>query len=210
MFGNDMQKHVSRGMAVLVAGCGSGANAYAAAKEAGPDGRVVGTDPDRHLIDIARGKRDPSGLSVAFEVRPVSSICDASDSFDLVLIDAGANLSFNRESILASASRALSPGRRLVGSDLIVADPIANPRKARTLSSQLGFNRVLNQQEYGELLRSLGFEGIDFMVEKRYSATEIVEMASKRGYSERLDGIDVRSFDQVFAQAELTAEKPHR
>ena len=58
------------GARVLDVGCGTGATTVAAAARAGPDGRVVGLDPNAELLTVARRKLGIEWVEGRAERRP--------------------------------------------------------------------------------------------------------------------------------------------
>ncbi len=104
------------GERVLDVGCGSGGAARSAARIVGPTGMVVGVDPCRTALDVARD-RAPEDVPMAFVNASAERMVDVPDrGFDCVI----ASLSLEEMSDLPTAlkeiHRVLRPGGRFVAS----------------------------------------------------------------------------------------------
>lgn len=104
------------GERVLDVGCGSGGAARAAGEIVGPTGTVVGVDPCRRALEVAR-ERAPEDVPMAFVHAPAENMAGIEDkSFDCVV----ASLSLEEFQDLGAAigeiRRVLRPGGRFVAS----------------------------------------------------------------------------------------------
>lgn len=124
------------GQIILDVGCGTGTFALQL-KEACPDARVIGLDPDPKVLDLARGKAEAAGLHVDWRVGfgdeldklpEHGSIATAVSSLVLHQCPLA-----TKRAILAATAQALRPGGRIA---------IADYGRQRTLLMRLLFRQV--------------------------------------------------------------------
>lgn len=121
---------ISHGDAVVDLGCGSGTDAFIAAKLTGPDGQVVGLDMTDAPLMTARAARDDIGLghlaflNGLFEDPPVEP-----GGADVVISNGAINLAPDKERVFRAAARALLPGGRLAIADLVAERALTKPRQ---------------------------------------------------------------------------------
>ena len=78
------QAGITPGMRVLDIGCGTGSLVLVVKREH-TAAEVVGLDPDRRALEIARGKARNAGLAVTFQLGSADALPYADASFDRVL-----------------------------------------------------------------------------------------------------------------------------
>jgi len=128
------------GAAVLVAGCGSGAELLEARAQR-PDWHLTGLDPSAAMLDVARG-RLAGQAGIDWQQSSVESL-EAQARFDgalAVLVlqalpDDGSKLNF-----LTALARSLRPGAQVVLVDLM--QPERSPIQHQLREARLGFQRA--------------------------------------------------------------------
>lgn len=78
------QANIKPGYRVLDLGCGTGTLALMA-KRSQPDSRVIGLDGDPHILELAKGKVERSGLEVIFDLGMAYELPYEDESFELAL-----------------------------------------------------------------------------------------------------------------------------
>lgn len=102
------------GESILDVACGTGLVTVAAARAAGPAGRVVGVDISGQMVDSAgRRARDRGLAQVEFARMDAESLTFADGSFDLALCSLGLMYMPEPERALREMRRVLRPGGRL-------------------------------------------------------------------------------------------------
>jgi ubiquinone/menaquinone biosynthesis C-methylase UbiE len=108
------------GERVLDVGCGTGTLTLAAARAAGPTGRVVGVEPGIEMVERARAKGRRSKLPVDFVHAAGEHLPFPDDAFDVVLISLVLHQlpSDALHGMIGQVRRVLAPGGRLLAVDL--------------------------------------------------------------------------------------------
>ena len=105
---------IGAGARVLDVAAGTGGQSVAAARRAGPDGRVLATDLSPVILERAQNRFERAGLaSAATRVMDGENLAVEPSSFDAVISRLGIIYLPDRAAALASAREALRPGGRV-------------------------------------------------------------------------------------------------
>ena len=113
------------GASVLDVGCGSGTDAFVAARLVGPSGCVVGVDLTGEMLEApleALAASPVTGLS--FVEAAADSLPFPDASFDLVLSNGVLNLVPDKDAVFRELRRVLRPGGALAAADLVLLDDL--------------------------------------------------------------------------------------
>ncbi len=102
-----------RGSAVLDCATGTGDLAIAFAEKVGTEGRVVGTDFCREMLDFAPDKSRKLGLNIEWEVQDALKLPYADSSFDISSIAFGIRNVDDPVLCLRNMARVVMPGGRV-------------------------------------------------------------------------------------------------
>lgn len=160
---------LAAGETVLDLGSGAGVDAFLAAREVGPSGRVIGVDMTPAMLDRARANVRKAGVSnVEFREGRLESLPVESDSVDAVTSNCVINLVPDKGKVFAEVARVLKPGGRLVISDIIL-DGALPDAVAKDVYAYVGcVSGAMVRDDYFGLLRRAGFSGVEVLKDVDY------------------------------------------
>jgi SAM-dependent methyltransferase len=197
---------LNEGETVLDLGSGGGIDVLLSAKRVGPGGKVYGLDMTDEMLALANeNKRRAGADNVEFLKGEIERIPLPDESVDVIISNCVINLSGDKRKVLAEAFRVLKPGGRFAVSDVVVRGEV--PEAART-SMELWVGCVagaLEEQEFLEMLRGVGFESPSIEPTRIYKAQDAAAFLIGTGLE--ADGI-ASQIDGKFMGAFVRATKP--
>jgi arsenite methyltransferase len=185
------------GERVLDLGSGAGFDAFLAARQVGPEGRVIGVDMTPEMIAKARRNAATVDLTnVDFRLGEIEHLPVPDASVDVIMSNCVINLSPDKPAVFREAFRVLAPGGRLAISDVVAFAPLPEAL-ARDMAAYAGcVSGAALVADVEQMLTNAGFThvGIDVKGESR----ELV--------SGWMPG---RSAEDYVASALIQAVKPH-
>ena len=119
------------GETVVDLGSGAGFDALLAASMVGPDGRVIGIDMTRAMLEKARHNAATLGMGhVGFREAYLEDLPLPDATADVVISNGVINLCPDKAAVLAEAYRVLKPGGRMQLADIVVATAVPEDGKA--------------------------------------------------------------------------------
>ncbi|PSQ17202.1 arsenite S-adenosylmethyltransferase [Halobacteriales archaeon QS_8_69_26] len=182
------------GERVLDLGSGGGFDCFLAAREVGPEGRVIGVDMTPEMVDLARSNAEANDADhVEFRLGEIENLPVGDDRVDVVISNCVVNLSPEKRRVFAEAYRVLRPGGRLAITDVVrTAEP--PPDLRRDPESVAGcIAGAAAVEDLRETVEDAGFESVSI----RPKDDETVGEWS-----------DEHDLGSSFASAIIEAEKP--
>jgi len=156
---------VRRNDAVLDLGCGIGADAYLAAEETGPLGRILGMDVCGFLIDRAKAWAVDKGFRhVRFIHGPAEELPLSDRIIDVAILNYSFHL-MDQDQVLKELARVLKRMGRVMIAD-VFKQPDAPPRKGafEQPSNWIHFAAgAKSYEEYREIAKKYGFHSSRFV-----------------------------------------------
>ncbi|GAD92999.1 conserved hypothetical protein [Paecilomyces variotii No. 5] len=148
---------------VLDLGSGSGIDVLLAARRVGLNGRAIGIDMTKSMIELAEKNAQKSGLSNAtFIEANINSIPLPDSSVDCIISNCVINLvpAADKPAVFKEIARLLKPGGRVAISDILARKPLPD-RITKNMALYVGCVAGASQiGQYEEYLRQAGFEGV--------------------------------------------------
>lgn len=150
------------GETVVDLGSGSGLDVVLAAREVGPQGRVIGVDATEEMIALAtRHAAEAGATNVSLEHAGMEALPLETDSVDVVVSNCVINLSVDKPAVFAEIARVLRPGGRLVASDLVADDVLSAAERAERGTHAGCIAGALSFAEYRAGLAAAGLVDVD-------------------------------------------------
>ncbi len=162
------------GETVLDLGSGGGFDAFLAARQVGPAGRVIGVDMTPDMLAKARANAAKVvAPNVEFRLGEIEHLPIADRSIDVIISNCVVNLAPDKAAVYREALRVLKPGGRLAIMDVVATGPLP----AQLLADPAAFTGCLSGatpiDELVPMLTALGF--VDVRVEVRPASRQLMQ-----------------------------------
>lgn len=155
---------IKKGELVMDLGCGKGFDCRLASKRVGTEGRVVGVDMTKEMIEqaikITKKDKYPNVEYELSKIEDLEKIEKFKEQFDVVISNCVFNLSPEKEKVLKGVYYVLKKGGRLIFTDPIALKPIPDEiRKDMKTYTRCMANASLIE-DLNKMLASAGFKNI--------------------------------------------------
>ncbi len=166
---------VRPGDVVLDLGSGAGMDAFLAAHEVGPAGRVIGVDMTPQMVERAReNARRVGAANVEFRLGEIERLPVADAEVDVIISNCVINLSPDKPAVFAEAFRVLKPGGRMVVSDLVLTRPLSDDVR-HSVEAYVGCVAGASlRADYLRMIGEAGFTGVEVVEERAYTVGQKV------------------------------------
>jgi len=149
------------GETVLDLGSGGGFDAFLAARQVGPTGRVVGVDMTADMVTKARSNATTIGATnVEFRLGEIEHLPVADATIDAILSNCVINLSPDKGAVFREAYRVLKPGGRLAISDVALTKELPPAMSDQLLALVGCVSGAAPLETLEALLREAGFHDV--------------------------------------------------
>ena len=151
------------GQTVLDLGSGAGIDVFIAARQVGPQGRVIGVDMTDEMLAKARANKFQLGEAarkVEFRKGYIEALPVEDNSIDVVVSNCVINLSPDKAQVFREAFRVLKPGGRLTISDIVIEGQFSEEARADADSWAACVSGAIDAQEYVDAIKAAGFVDI--------------------------------------------------
>ena len=164
--------HLRHGKIVLDLGSGGGLDAFLAAREVGPTGRVIGVDANLEMVNQATASARQSLLSnVEFKHAPIDRLPLENGSVDVALSNCVMNHCADKVRAFKEVYRVLKVGGRMCLSDLVASGPFSEA----ALSDQVWgewLKGALSKTDYLRAIEQAGFREVAIERETTFPMAE--------------------------------------
>jgi len=160
-----------RGEIVLDLGSGAGLDAFLAARQVGPEGKVIGVDMTPEMIARARENARKVGVEhVEFRQGRLESLPVADGSVDAVTSNCVINLVPDKRAVFDEVVRVLKPGGRIVVSDIMLEGRLPSAVESSILAWVGCIAGALQRSEYLEIVARAGLRDVRVLRDVDYLA----------------------------------------
>jgi ubiquinone/menaquinone biosynthesis C-methylase UbiE len=155
---------IQPGEVVLDLGSGGGIDCFLAARQVGPEGKVIGLDMTPEMIKLARSNAKRMGATnVDFRYGEMEDIPLPDGSVNAVISNCVINLSPDKDAVFSEVYRVLKPGGRMSVSDIVVDGQL--PQAIRqSLDSWAGcIAGALDESDYLGKIEAAGFQEVEVL-----------------------------------------------
>lgn len=154
------------GSTILDLGCGSGRDAFLAARLVGPAGYVIGVDMTEEQLEVARCNIDSQMKTFGFAkpnidfrqgyIEDLKALDIADNSVDVVISNCAINLSPDKKSVFSEIFRVLKPGGELFFADVFAGRRVPVRFQADPVLHGECLAGAMYREDFRRLLRDLG------------------------------------------------------
>ena len=163
---------LKQGEVVLDLGSGGGIDCFLAARQVGPQGRVIGLDMTPEMIKLARQNAKKLGAAnVEFRYGEMEDMPLPDESVDVIISNCVINLSPDKDKVFSEAYRVLRLGGRLAVSDIITHGPLPEVVRSNLEAWAGCVAGALDEAVYLDKMRQAGFTEVE-VTARNFAETE--------------------------------------
>ena len=196
------------GEVVLDLGSGGGIDCFIAAKQVGPEGKVIGLDMTPDMIKLARRNAKTIGaMNVEFRYGEMEEMPLPDASVDAIISNCVINLSPDKDAVFAEAFRVLRPGGRMNVSDIVLNGELPQPIRD-SLDAWAGcVAGALDESDYLNKIQAAGFREIEVLSRDYVKASEFAEWGEIKSILGDDIDLTAEQLDHTVASVKVRARK---
>jgi 2-polyprenyl-3-methyl-5-hydroxy-6-metoxy-1,4-benzoquinol methylase len=177
---------------VLDLGAGAGIDALIAARQVGPEGRVVGVDMTPEMVQAARRNAEAANIDwVEFRSGRLEALPLDDQSVDAVTSNCVINLVPDKSAVFREVARVLRPGGRLVVSDIILDGDLPDVIRDSVMAYVGCVAGAERRTRYFEILQQAGLTEVEILRD-----VDFLEITDKASPAEVLSLIEGAGIDR--------------
>jgi arsenite methyltransferase len=197
------------GETVLDLGSGAGIDAFLAAREVGPAGKVIGVDMTPQMLERARKNAASAGhRNVDFREGRLEALPVDDGTVDAVTSNCVINLVPDKAAVFGEIARVLKPGGRMVVSDIVLERDLPDAVREDVAAWVGCISGAMRREEYVALVEKAGLATVEVLKDVDYGAS--MEAVAPDQVAELLERTGARREDLVGTVRSVTfrAVKP--
>jgi len=160
---------LKEGEIVLDLGSGGGFDVFLASKKVGSEGRVIGVDMTKAMIERSRQTAEKYGYNnVEFRLGEIEDLPVEDNSVDVVISNCVINLSINKKRVFKEAYRVLKPNGRMLISDLVTEGKLPTAIRKNLSAWASCIAGAMDKKEYLRTVEEAGFKKVKIVSESSY------------------------------------------
>ena len=186
---------IKKGDTVVDLGSGAGNDVFVARSIAGDEGKVIGIDFTKEMVDKAIANKIKVGFTnVDFKLGEIESMPVDDNSADVVISNCVLNLVPDKRKAFKEINRILKPGAHFCVSDIVLKGELPAGLKKSAEMYAGCVSGALQQEEYLRIIEESGFKNIEIKKSKRIDLLDelLSQYLSAQGiaeYKKNLKGI---------------------
>ena len=196
------------GETVLDLGSGAGFDAFLAAREVGPSGRVIGVDMTDEMLARARDNATRAGITnVEFRKGLIEALPVDDGAVDVVISNCVINLVPDKAAVYREIARVLRPGGRLIVSDVVLDAPLP-PAVATSAEALTGcVAGAALRASYLATIEAAGLASVEVLADRGFGAL-VLDVAPPAMRAQAEDaGIDLRAVAETVRSITVRARR---
>lgn len=194
------------GQVVLDLGSGGGIDCFLAAREVGPEGRVIGLDMTPEMVKLGRRNAKQVGATnVEFRYGEMEDIPLPDQSVDVIISNCVINLSPDKDAVFGEAYRVLRPGGWMSVADIVVDGDLPPAIRSRLDAWAGCIAGALDEADYVDKIRAAGFEEVEVLSRDYVTSDQVAEEAEALLAD---TGVSPRELARTVASVRVKAYKP--
>jgi len=150
---------IKQGAVVLDLGCGAGFDVFLASKKVGPNGKVIGIDMTKAMLEKAKNNAKKYDYkNIKFILGDIENLPLKNNSIDVITSNCVINLAPNKDKVFQESFRVLKKEGKMFISDIVLLEEISEEKKKDKSLITGCVAGALLKKDYLEKIKKAGFQ----------------------------------------------------